>query len=84
MAEFNFKAHGMALHCKLLIYTHVQKTPPFTDSQKPRSLQLLVAWLYTEGVSAPSTWGPHSSCLSITLLTDACTPFLSLYLLTSR
>lgn len=84
MAEFTIVAHGMALCCKLLIYPHVQKTTTETDPQKPGSLQLLVAWLDTEGVGAPNIWGPHSSSLCISLLTDACTPFLSLYLLMTR
>lgn len=47
----------MVLCGKLLIYPHVQKTPPFTDPKKPVFLQLLVARMDTEGVSAPNALG---------------------------
>jgi len=55
MVEFTINTHGTGLCCKLLIYPHGQKTPPFPDPKKRVFRQLLAARLDTEGVRALST-----------------------------
>lgn len=70
MAEFGY-TYRMAVCCKLLLYTHRHKTPPFTEPKISVFPQLLVAYLDTEGVNAPNALGT-SQLLSLHVPTHWC------------